>query len=222
MVRVKICGITSTSDAAAAAKAGADAIGLVFAKSPRKVTKEQARAIAAALPPFVAKVGVFVDEPADVIVQIARFVGLAAVQVHDDRPPEEIEKIAEAVSVIKAFRVRDRSAYEAASRYEAASAYLFDAYVNGIAGGTGKSIERELLPSIEEQRSFARPWILAGGLSPENVEDALESCYPYAVDVSSGVEASPGQKDEKRVREFVARVRGFERGERGTLWAVRR
>lgn len=210
MVRVKICGITSAEDAKVAVDAGADAIGFVFAKSPRKISRERAREIADRLPPFVARVGVFVDETVEEILEIARYVRLSAAQIHNDRPAEEVEHIASAVHVVKAFRVRDRSTYDRVRQYPATSAYLFDAYVEGIAGGTGKRIERDLLPTLEEQRSFAKPWILAGGLSPENIESALKICRPYAVDVSSGVEASPGRKDEKLVREFVARVRGFQ------------
>lgn len=212
MIRVKICGITSPKDARVAVDAGADAIGLVFAKSPRQITPERAREITGTLPPFVASVGVFVDEPAEAIVAIARYARLCAVQIHDDRPSDEINRIASAIRVVKAFRVRDRSTYASVRRYGAASAFLFDAYVEGVMGGTGKTIEQDLLPTAEDQRSFERPWLLAGGLSPGNVERALKACRPYAVDVSSGVEASPGKKDEKLVREFVARVRGFHHG----------
>lgn len=220
MVRVKICGITTPEDAAATADAGADAIGLVFAASPRRVTPEQARKVVAALPPFVAAVGVFVDSHADEIVSVARDVGLSAVQLHGERDRSEVDRLCATLRVIKAFRVRDRGAYESAGLYPRASAYLFDAYVEGVMGGTGKAIDRELLPSQDTARAFAKPWILAGGLTPENVERALAACRPYGVDVSSGVEESPGRKSAVKVREFIARVRGFQREECGTLRTV--
>ena len=221
MVRVKICGITTPEDAESAVRAGADAIGLVFAESPRKVSAEMARAIVATLPPFVAAVGVFVDEPAGAIEEIARYAGLSAVQLHGRRSPDEVHRLSAAFRVIMAFRVRDAGAYEEAAKYPTASAYLFDAYVEGKMGGTGKLIEPGLLPSPSVQEAFQRPWILAGGLTPENVDRALLLARPYAVDVSSGVEASPGRKDAEKVREFIARVRGFDHAERGTLRTVR-
>jgi phosphoribosylanthranilate isomerase len=197
-MRVKIDGITSREDALLAVEAGAHALGFVFAPSPRQVTPDQAAEISAALPPFVHTVGVFVD--GDVEAVLARC-SLDAVQFHGDEPPEVLGRV-RGVRRIKAFRVAESRDLEAIARYvDFADAFLLDARVPGIAGGTGQTFPWQL---AREARRYGRPIILAGGLTPENVAVAIETGVPDAVDVSSGVEASPARKDPDLVRRFVA------------------
>ena len=197
-MRVKICGITNVEDALAAVEAGAHALGFVFAPSPRQVTAEQAAAIIAALPPFVHSVGVFVDGDVEAVLSRCP---LDAVQFHGRESPADLAQVT-GVTRIKACRVAARSDLDPLTDYrEAADAFLLDARVSGLAGGTGQSFP---WPLAREARRFGRPIILAGGLSPENVAAAIEAAQPDAVDVSSGVEASPGRKDPDRVHRFVA------------------
>jgi phosphoribosylanthranilate isomerase len=197
-MRVKICGITSREDALLAVEAGAHALGFIFAPSPRQVTPEQAAEIIAALPPFVQTVGVFVN--GDVEAVLARC-PLDAVQFHGDESPAVLAR-AIGVRRIKAFRVAESQDLEPLAHHgDVADAYLLDARVPGIAGGTGQTFPWQL---AREARRFGRPIILAGGLTPENVGVAIETGAPDAVDVSSGVEASPGRKDPYLVRQFLA------------------
>jgi phosphoribosylanthranilate isomerase len=202
MVRVKICGVTSPAIARAAAAAGADAIGLVFAPSRRQVSVEEARAIAAALPPFVTKVGVFVDAEPRRIRAIADAVRLDAVQLHGGEPPAAAAALG--LPVIKAVRMRDAAAVEALRAYRVA-AFLLDSFEPDLAGGTGKPFDWTLAAGL----AAPAPIILAGGLTAENVEQALEVVRPYGVDVSSGVETE-GRKDPVKIREFIARVRRWD------------
>jgi phosphoribosylanthranilate isomerase len=197
-MRVKICGITTLDDARVAADAGAHALGFVFAPSPRQVTPEAAAAIIACLPPFIQTVGVFVDQ--DVESVMARC-PLDAVQFHGEEPPEALARVI-GVRRIKAFRVACEADLEPMAQYvEVADAFLLDARVAGIAGGTGQTFPWHL---AREARRFGRPIILAGGLTPESVAAATAAGRPDAVDVSSHVEAAPGRKDAGRVRRFIA------------------
>jgi phosphoribosylanthranilate isomerase len=201
MTRVKICGITNAADAAAAAAAGADALGFVFAPaSPRRVAPDEAARIVAALPPFVAVVGVFADQPLAEIAETVARCGLHAVQLHGAEPPELARAIA--VPVIRALRVRDVASLAPLADYPA-QAFLLDAYVPGQAGGTGCTVPWELA----RQARAAVPIILAGGLTPETVGDAVRCLRPFGVDASSGLEREPGKKDHDRVKEFIAHVR---------------
>ncbi|MCO6059456.1 phosphoribosylanthranilate isomerase [Pseudomonas sp. MOB-449] len=201
-VRIKICGITRIEDALAAVAAGADAIGLVFyAKSPRAVTAPQARAIVAALPPFVTSVGLFVDMPRDELRQVLAEVPLDLLQFHGDETPEDCSGYGR--PYIKALRVRPGDDVAAAiARYPDASGVLLDTYVPGTPGGTGEAFDWTLVP-----QDAARPVILAGGLTPENVADAVRQVRPYAVDVSGGVEASKGIKDAAKIQAFIQQAR---------------
>jgi phosphoribosylanthranilate isomerase len=202
-MRVKICGITNREDALTAVEAGAHALGFVFAPSPRQVTPEQAAAIIAALPPFVQTVGVFVDAEVRSVLSRCR---LDAVQFHGQESPDEMAGIT-GVRRIKACRVATSADLESLAAYsDAADAFLLDARVSGIAGGTGQSFP---WPLAREARRFGHPIILAGGLTPENVATAIEAGRPEAVDVSTGVEVSPGRKDRDRVRRFVAAAMGW-------------
>ena len=196
-VRVKICGITRIEDALAAYEAGADALGFVFyPKSPRCVSVETAREIAEALPPFASSVGVFVDAPMEHVRRTAERVGLRAVQLHGNEPPAYCAGLG--VPAVNAFRVRDSVDFPFEA-YRGAAAFLLDAYVKGEPGGTGRAFRWELAREACRRRRI----ILAGGLTPENVEKAVQTVQPHAVDVSSGVEVSPGVKDHEKTAAFI-------------------
>jgi phosphoribosylanthranilate isomerase len=201
-VRIKICGITRIEDALAAVAAGADAIGLVFyAKSPRAVTPAQAKAIVAALPPFVTSVGLFVDMPRAELKQLLAEVPLDLLQFHGDESPEDCA--GHGRPFIKALRVKPGDDVAAAiARYPEAAGILLDTYVPGTPGGTGEAFDWSLVP-----RDAAKPVVLAGGLTPDNVGDAVRQVRPYAVDVSGGVEASKGIKDAAKIKAFIQRAR---------------
>ena len=202
-VKVKICGITSPADAVAAAEAGADLIGLMFYKeSPRQVSLQTAAKIARVLPPFVLKVGVFVNAPEDLVVRAVGECGLNLLQFHGDEPPEFCTQFG--VMSMKAFRIRDVKSLKELPNYQT-NAYLLDAYSPGARGGTGEKFNWDL---AIEARKFGKPIFLAGGLTPENVADAARKVQPFAVDVSSGVESSPGKKDPAKVRAFIRAVAG--------------
>jgi phosphoribosylanthranilate isomerase len=195
MTRIKICGITNVDDALAAVRNGADALGFVFAESPRKVAPEEAKKIISEIPPFVTTVGVFVDEPAGRVWEIALMCRLDAFQFHGDESPEYCRGFDR--SVIKGFRVKDQSIVEEVARYDV-DGYLLD---SSEGGGTGRRFDWNLVKGIQNRI------ILAGGLTPENVAEAIRRVRPYAVDVSSGVEQYPGKKAHDKIEEFVERVR---------------
>ena len=203
VVRSKICGITRIEDALVAAEAGADAIGLVFYdKSPRAVDVRQARAILAALPPFVTSVGLFVNASRCFIGEVLDAVPLDVLQFHGDETPEQCE--GHGRPWFKALRVRPGDDLLAeARRFAGARAILLDAYVPGMPGGTGERFDWSLIPA-----DLPMPLILAGGLTPDNVTEAIASVRPYGVDVSGGVEAAKGIKDAAKVAAFIRRVRG--------------
>lgn len=200
-IRVKICGITRPEDAAAAAAAGADAIGLVFhAPSPRAVTAEQAGAVVAALPPFVTAVGLFVDPEPAAVQGVLAAVPLDVLQFHGGEPPELCAAFGR--PWLKAVRMRPGTdLHAAAARYAGARGLLVDTYRPGMPGGTGETFDWSEIPP-----DLARPLILAGGLTPENVGEALARVAPAAVDVSGGVERARGIKDPSRVAAFVREV----------------
>jgi phosphoribosylanthranilate isomerase len=206
VTRVKICGITSAEDAAAAVEAGADALGFVFAPgTPRLVHPDVAERIVRDLPPFVTTVGVFVDQPLEDVLRIADRCTLQAVQLHGNEPEAFSRRIP--FPVIKAIRVRDARDLAPIATYPA-RAFLLDAFVEGQAGGTGTPISWD----VARQAKGKVPIILSGGLRPETVAQAVRTVRPYGVDVGSGVEASPGRKDHKKVREFIAAVREADLG----------
>jgi len=199
MTRIKICGITNEEDALAAAQCGADALGFVFAESPRRVTPAEASRIISTIPPFVTTVGVFMDEPSEQVRQIALSCRLNALQFHGSESPEYCRGFDR--TVIKAIRVKDRSVREEMARFNV-DAYLLDSWAGG---GTGQTFHWDLARGIQERL------ILAGGLTPENVAEAIRSVHPYGVDVSTGVESSPGKKDHRRIEDFVRNVRTCDR-----------
>ena len=198
MVKVKICGVTSARDARLAARLGADAIGFNFYKrSPRFITKEKARAILAALPPFVTAVGVFVNDPADVIRETCAYVGLDTAQLHGEETPRVAHALTR-LTRIKAVRVAGETDVARLSRYQV-EAYLLDAFVPGRRGGTGVTFNWELA----REAQVHGPIVLAGGLTPENVQEAIRVAAPFAVDVASGVESAPGVKDRDLLEAFI-------------------
>lgn len=205
MTRVKICGITTAEDAAAAARAGADALGFVFVPgTPRYLPAEVAAEIIGGLPPFVTPVGVFLDQPAEEILTTVSRCGLRVVQLHGGEPPELCRMIP--VPVIKAFRIRGPEDLAPLAWYPA-RAFLLDAYVEGKPGGTGTAFPWKLAIGATSRA----PIVLAGGLTPENVAEAVRRVRPYGVDVSSGVESAPGRKDHRKMEEFIAHVRSADR-----------
>lgn len=202
-VKIKICGITSLVDALMAVETGADALGFVFYEpSPRYVTLDDARQIIRRLPPFVAKVGVLVNATEAAVRRAADECGLDCLQFHGDEPPEFCRRF-EPRKLIKAFRIQDADSLAALPAY-ATDAWLLDSCVPGAPGGTGARFNWDLALAA---KAHGVPIILAGGLGPENVAEAVQRVRPYGVDVSSGVESAPGRKDPAKVREFIARAR---------------
>ncbi|MDP8940556.1 MAG: phosphoribosylanthranilate isomerase [Actinomycetota bacterium] len=204
MTIVKVCGITKPGDARVAAEASANAIGLVFAESPRQISVERAREIAAALPEGVLKVGVFVDAGPDEVLRIASEVGLDYAQLHGDESPETVAVVREGgLEVIKSLRVRDAGSLEKLDEY-GADFYLLDAYSEKAWGGTGERFDWGVAKAL---RGYANI-LVSGGLTPENVRAAIEFFEPYGVDASSSLEDAPGIKNGERVRRFVSAAKG--------------
>lgn len=201
--KVKICGLTSVADAQAAAAAGADMIGLMFYEgSPRHITQPQAVEIARSLPPFVLRVGVFVNPDEAQVIEAIAACGLNLLQFHGDESSEFCTQFG--LMSMKALRVRDAESIAALEYYQT-DAFLLDAYSKAGLGGTGEKFNWDL--AIEAKR-FGKPVFLAGGLTPENVAAAVRQVHPFAVDVSSGVESAPGRKDPAKMRAFIEAVRG--------------
>jgi phosphoribosylanthranilate isomerase len=203
MVRVKICGITNVEDALLACELGADAIGLNFyEKSRRCISPFAASRIIQKLPPFVAAVGVYVNWQAAPVTTLAKALGLSAAQLHGDEPPKLVSEIAKKVSVIKALHVGKGSALPPFAKYQGATVFLLDAPHSGQYGGTGHSTDWSLAHTAAKSRRI----LLAGGLTPENVAEAILAVRPYAVDVTTGVESKAGKKDPAKLRAFFAAV----------------
>jgi|SRR5580704_11284392 phosphoribosylanthranilate isomerase len=203
MVRVKICGITNVEDALLACELGADAIGLNFYdKSPRCISPFAASKIIQKLPPFVAPVGVFVNWQAAPVTTLAKALALSAAQLHGDEPPKLVSEIAKKVFVIKSLHVGKGSALPPFAKYRGATAFLLDAPHSGQFGGTGHTTDW----SLARTASISHRILLAGGLTPENVAEAILAVRPYAVDVTSGVESKPGEKDPAKLRVFFDEV----------------
>jgi phosphoribosylanthranilate isomerase len=197
--RVKICGITNLADAQAAVEAGADCLGFNFyEKSPRRLSREAAAEISRQLPSFVMRVGVFVNPPENLVVSAIGDCGLNLLQFHGDEPPEFCTQFG--LMSMKAFRIRDAESLKELANYPT-DAYLLDAYSPEARGGTGEKFNWDL--AVEAQK-FGKPIFLAGGLTPENVAEAVRRTRPFGVDVASGVESAPGQKDHAKVKAFIA------------------
>lgn len=201
MVRIKICGITNLDDALRTVEAGADALGFVFFQgSPRNISPDAAAAIIRRLPPFVQTVGLFVNEEPETVNAIADRCGLDLVQLHGDESAEYCRLVKR--RIIKAIRVKDASSLDAMGDYPVA-ACLLDAWSPAARGGTGTTFNWYIAAGA----AAAQPIILAGGLTPDNVADAIAAVKPYAVDVSSGVECAPGIKDAGLVARFIRSCR---------------
>ena len=208
MVKVKICGITNPEDASVAIELGADALGFIFAPSPRRVTPGIVRDIIDTLPPFVQTVGVFVDENLTTIRDIVGSCGLDMVQLHGNESPGFCRELMP--RTVKAFRLKDASSLLPITSYKGqVRALLLDTYQSGIKGGTGKTFDWNLAIQVRE---FGIPVILSGGLGPLNIERAISTVKPYAVDVNSCIEMQPGRKDTALMKQLMKKVNGMNRG----------
>lgn len=200
MVKVKICGITNKEDALLAVDLGADALGFIFAPSPRRITPQKAKEIIDILPPFVDRVGVFVNEEISRVKDIAQFCSLTTLQFHGDESSRYCTQFSQ--KVIKSFSIKEEippNIFE----YKV-DAYLLDTFCEGKRGGTGKIFNWEVALKIKK---LGFPLILSGGLNPDNVKDAIRKVRPYAVDVGSGVEDHPGKKSREKLREFIQKAK---------------
>jgi len=206
MTKIKICGLTNLDDANAAINFGADALGFVFFKeSPRYVSPEKAAAIITKLPVFTTTVGVFANENREEILKIVSQTGISVIQLHGEEPPEACLLTRK---VIKGIRVKSLESLEPLKRYQGlASAFLLDTYAPHALGGTGQVFNWDI---ALEAKNFGRI-ILAGGLTPENISEAVRMVRPYAVDVSSGVELEKGIKDHQKMKLFIERARSAAR-----------
>ena len=205
MVKVKVCGITNAQDAFMAVELGVDILGFIFASSPRRVNPEKARKIISLLPPFVLTVGVFVNEEQTIMRRIKSFCGLDLVQLHGDEPPDVCREFMP--HAIKVFRIIDKSCLGCIKQYAGkVKALLLDTYSEKSRGGTGTTFDWDLAVKSKEP---GIPVILSGGLTPSNIEEAVTTVNPYAVDVNSGVEERSGKKSPillERLMEKISRI----------------
>lgn len=207
MTRIKICGITNYDDAAMAVDLGVDALGFNFADSPRRISSDNARSIIRKLPPFVKNVGIFVNEDINKIKDIVEYCGLDNVQLHGDESPETCEYFMP--RTIKALKIKDDCTSEQYKQYKAkVNAFLLDTYSKKVAGGTGKTFNWDI---AVEMKTLGVPIILAGGLNPSNIGEAIQKVNPYGLDVGSGVEEKPGKKDHELMRELFENLRKEEK-----------
>ncbi|GAG34865.1 unnamed protein product, partial [marine sediment metagenome] len=203
MIKIKICGITNAEDALWAVNLRVDALGFIFADSPRRVKPEVVQGIIELLPPFISSVGVFVNEDREKIEEIAESCGLTTLQFHGQESPSYCEGFKQ--KVVKAFRVKDKSVLRKAAQYRnKIDAYLLDTYSPFAYGGTGKTFDWSIAKEIKK---LELPIILSGGLNPENIREAIRKVEPYGVDVSSGIEERPGKKNLEKLINFVRIVR---------------
>ncbi|MBR52789.1 phosphoribosylanthranilate isomerase [Candidatus Poribacteria bacterium] len=203
MTRIKICGITNLDDGLEAIAAGVDALGFVFVpNTPRYITPPQAKLVIKQLPPFITNVGLFVDSEIDEIEDIVNHCKLDAVQLHGNESPEMCSQISLQTKVIKSFHVKkELQVLRNEIENYRVDAYLLDTFIKGKAGGTGQTFDWRIAEGLSQRI------ILAGGLTPDNIGTAIAQLQPYGVDVSSGVEKSPGKKDTNKIYSFVRQVR---------------
>ena len=200
-VKVKICGITNLEDASIAVELGANALGFIFAPSPRQIKPQKARAIICAIPPFVKTVGVFVNEAPATIKEVMQHCGLDLVQLHGNESPGLCEELMPCT--IKALRIKDESSLQTSQPYHGkVRALLLDTYSKEKAGGTGKTFDWNLAIKIKK---MGIPIILSGGLGPSNIDLAIHTVRPYAVDVNSGVEKCSGKKSHTLIKALMAK-----------------
>jgi phosphoribosylanthranilate isomerase len=201
-MKIKICGLKEVSHAKLAAELSADFLGFVFAKSPRRISPDEARSVIKELPSHVRKVGVFVNEEIDTVNEISLHCGLDLVQLHGNETPDYCSRIK--IRIIRGFRIKDRSSLRELEIYSGiVDIFLLDTYVQGITGGTGMTFDWQ----VAKEASVFGNILLAGGLEPDNVNQAINEAMPYGVDVSSGVETN-GVKDPAKIEAFIRQVRG--------------
>jgi len=202
-MKVKICGITNIDNAVYAAELGADALGFIFVKSsPRYIAPKSARKIIQELPPFIVPVGIFVDVPQEEIIGVIEQTGIKCVQLHGNETPKQLAGFP--LPVYKSFRVDSSFNLEILRRYKG-SAYLLDTKISGELGGTGQTFDWGIAVKAKEYGRI----ILAGGLNPENVLEAIQKVQPYAIDVNSGVESAPGKKDKNKLEQLFKTIRSL-------------
>jgi phosphoribosylanthranilate isomerase len=204
-LKIKICGITNVADALASVTLGADALGFMFFEgSSRYLTNDKIKAIIREVPPFVAKVGVFVNATREQVKKAIEETGIDTLQFHGDETAEACRGFG--LKTIKAFRIQGKDMLQIMPRYDV-DAWLLDSFVTGKKGGTGKTFDWDL---AVHATSLGTPVILAGGLNPDNIARAVAQVQPFGVDVSSGVESAPGKKDHAKIATFIQRARGGE------------
>jgi len=201
--KIKICGITNYDDAAMAVDLGVDALGFIFASSPRKIEPDKARKIIMKLPPFVKTVGVFVNEDTENMLDIVKYCGIDNIQLQGDEPPETCESLMP--RTIKALKIKDDCIPQQFSLYKGTvKALLLDTYSKKVAGGTGKTFNWDIAVKM---KALGVPIILAGGISPSNIGEAVKKVNPYGIDVGSGIEEKPGKKDHSLMKELFENLR---------------
>ena len=203
---IKICGITNLEDAQNAVLFGADAIGLVFADSPRKITPSKAKEIIDQIGKSAIKVGVFVNEPIDNVKETVKFCGLDAVQLHGDESPDYCAKL-KISKVIKAFRMKDETSLLSMKDYNGVFAYLLDSFSKDRYGGTGKAFDWSL---AVKAKVLGKPIILSGGIGLDNIQDAIKAVRPYGIDISSSVEREPGKKDTFLMKRLIYAIKALD------------
>lgn len=203
MTKIKICGITNLEDAQRAVSFGADAVGFIFADSPRNVKPETVKSIISNLKGDVLKVGVFVNEAVEEVMRTAESLSLDAIQLHGDEDSEYCSKL-KGWQVIKAFRIKDDSSLTLMPRYKDAFAFLLDTFTDAAYGGTGRTFDWNL---AIKAKAFGRPIFLSGGLGIVNIEEAIKVVRPYGVDISSSIEIKPGKKDPKLMERVIGIVK---------------
>lgn len=206
-IRIKICGITRFEDAKVAASLGVDALGFIFCrKSPRYIKPEEAAGIISQLPPFISRVGVFVDEELEKVAAVTQITGIDTIQLHGTESPRYCRKLA--LPIIKAFSIEPTSNLSLLDQYQV-TGFLLDTWASGRHGGTGRTFDWSIAADACMKYDYV---ILAGGLNPSNLEDALATVHPYGVDLNSGVEIKPGIKNPHKMRDAVQVIRAWERG----------
>ena len=203
MVKIKFCGMTNREDVERAVRLGVDALGFVFAKSPRRVTPGKATSFMKGLPPFISRVGVFVNEKQERVEAIRKQLNLDTLQFHGEESPIYCHYFRKKAKVIKAFRIQNGNSLRTLKRYHV-DGYLLDTYHPTLRGGTGSRFPIRL---AKQAKRIRRPIILSGGLTPGNVASVAKGVKPYGLDVSSGIESRPGKKDFKLMKQFVRALR---------------
>jgi phosphoribosylanthranilate isomerase len=207
MTKIKICGITNLDDALLAVELGADALGFIFAESPRRISPLEAKTIIHSLPPLVKAIGVFVDEDPAKVKETQSLCGLDLVQLHGEETPEACQVLMP--QVIKTFHIQNEEDIKKIERYKGCMrAVLLDTFQKGKAGGTGQTFDWSLAIKV---KGTGLPVILAGGLGPENIQEAIARVQPYAVDINSGIEDRPGKKDPVLMKQLMEKIRSAKR-----------